>query len=89
MSYELISDEVYNEFLKGKTINYLNIKTCADVVVSHIAYIYDVNFNYSIKIIKEQDYINKLINKMNFKNTDTVNKIERIRFIANEYLKGR
>ena len=89
MSYQLISDRVYNDFLKGKTINYLNIKTHADVVVSHIAYIYDINFEYSIKIIKENDYINKLINKIDFKNTDTIDKIEKIRFIANEYLKGR
>lgn len=57
-----------------------------DNVISVIAFIFDINFESSFKIIKEQDYINKIINRFNIRNEKTKQELEEIRQIANEYV---
>ena len=65
---------------KGVSLNQL------DKMVSTISFIFDVNFTKSFHIIKENDYINKIISQFNFSKEETKRKIEKIREIANEYL---
>lgn len=57
-----------------------------DGVISVIAFIYDINFSESFKIIKERDYINKIFDRFNFKNEETKDKIEDIRKLADIYV---
>ena len=51
-----------------------------------MAFIYDLNFKESYKIIKEQDYINKIFDRFNFKQEETKEQMKLIRKIANEYI---
>ena len=57
-----------------------------DRVLGVIAFIFDINFNKSFKILKEQDYINKIFDRFNIEDKETRDKIEDIRRIANEYI---
>lgn len=86
---QLISDKIYYQFINDKKINYIDINTSVDRIVAYVAYIYDINFDYSIKVIRENNYIDKLLDRIKFKNKDTIEKIENIRSIANDYLKKR
>lgn len=72
-SEDKISSEIYREFMEDKAIDYTNRETSADILVSHFAYVYDFNFNYGLKIIYDNGYIDKLFNRFNFKN-EKVNK---------------
>lgn len=52
-----------------------------------IAFIFDINFKQSFQIIKEEDYINKILDRYDFIDEYTKQKVEEIRKIVNEYIK--
>ena len=52
-----------------------------------IAFIFDLNFNYSKKVIYENNYINRILDKFDYKDENTKRQIELIRKIASDYLK--
>lgn len=53
LSNDVISDEIYREFIEDKNINYKERKSSADILVSHFAYVYDFNFKYSLKMLRQ------------------------------------
>lgn len=61
-------------------------ETTLDRVIRVITFIFDINFKSSLQIIKEEDYINKILNRYNFKDENTKQQVEEIRIIANEYV---
>lgn len=89
MENETFSDEIVREFKEEHCINYNNIKTFGDIWISHVAYVYDFNFDGSYRVMKERDYINRLLNKMEFRNEKTRKKAEEITSIANQYVLSR
>lgn len=86
MSQDLISDEIFREFKEDKIINYKNRQSSADILVSHLAYVFDFNFLFCLQIVKRNGYIERLVKKANFKNEDTIKKINEIVEIANSYI---
>ena len=50
---------------------------------------FDLNFKYSYEIMQKEDYINKIINRFNFKNEETRKKIEIIRNEINNYIQSK
>jgi len=54
-----------------------------DKVMSVLAFIFDINYNPSFKIIKENDYINKIIDRFEFKEK------EKVRNIVLQYLQEK
>lgn len=85
-----ISDEVLNEFKSCTTIKRRknsNYKDSINNVISIIAFIFDIYFEISFQILKEEDYINKILSKYDFKDEKTKNAVEEIRSIVNEYIK--
>ncbi len=86
LSNEIITDEIYREFMEDKKINYSKRVTSADILVSHFAYIYDFNYEFSLKIIKEKEYIDKLYNRFTFNNQETKEKFDKIYETVKKYL---
>lgn len=84
-----ITDEIYNDFLNHKTILLTKRKTFADMWVSYIAQIFDYNFTSGLKYLRENDYINILIDRFDWKKDDTLKKLEVIRKTANDYIDER
>ena len=60
-----------------------------DTMISMIYFIFDLNYKKSFKIMKDEDYINRIIDQFSFKYAGTKEKMEEIREIANTYIKGR
>ena len=88
-AYETISFNVYNDFLAHKCIKLNDRKTIIDYWLCVIAFIYDLNFNVSLKFVKENDYVNKLINRLEYKNSITKSQIEKIRECALKYIENK
>lgn len=86
---EIITDKIYNKFLNKKLIVSSERITDMDCWVSYIAFIFDYHFKPSFKYIKDKNYINILVDRINYKNKDTKMKMENIRNIANEYIDDR
>lgn len=81
-----LSKDIAEQFIKLELIKTSESETEIDNIIKVIAFIFDINFKSSFKIIKEKDYINKIFNRYNFKDEYTKNKVEEIRKIANEYI---
>ena len=86
INFESISPKVYNDFMSQKCIKLEDRQTQIDFWVCVIAFIFDLNFNISLKYIKQNNYIDILIDRIEYKNNDTKQKMEDIRKCAKEYL---
>ena len=88
-NYETISENVYEDFMQQKCIKLEDRKTLIDYWVCVIAFIFDLNFNISLKYIKENNYIDILVDRIDYKNKDTKQKMEDIRICAKEYINDK
>ena len=86
---EIISDEVYKLFIEKQTIDNKLVINQVNKLVSKLALIFDINFRQSFIILKENDYFNKVINRFNFKNIETSDRINKIKIIGNEYINSK
>lgn len=87
-----IDDNIEKQFNKLKQIKIENSKyknNSINKVITIIAFIFDMNFKESFEILKEKDYINQMINRFNFKDKKTKEKIEKIRIIANKFIEEK
>lgn len=82
----LISDNIFNDFMNEKTILSKDRKTPIDIWVSYIAFIYGLYFDESLNYISELDYVNKLVDRFDYKLKDTKTKIEQIRSKGNTFI---
>ncbi len=78
LSDDIISDEIYKEFMEQNRINYGVRKSSADILVSHLAFVFDFNFPESLKLVKERNYFEKIYNRFEFNNKDTMEKYKNI-----------
>lgn len=81
-----ITPEIYNQFLCNETINRKYGKLPADSLICFLGFIFDINFKYGFKLLKQEDYINKILDRFNFKQKE---KFERVREIANKYIETK
>lgn len=82
----IISEDVIQQ-IKKLTLTKTKIgESPIDNIMRVIAFIFDINFKSSFQIIKEQDYINKILNRYDFKDEYTKKQVEEIKVIANEYV---
>lgn len=83
---EHITPEIKQQFISNHKINYSQRKTSADILVSHIAHIFDINYIFGLIEIKNTDYINKLINRYDAKEKDTIQDLQQIKDITYKYI---
>lgn len=86
---QAISENIYNDFMNSKLILRDDRKTHMDMWVSYIAFIFDYNFTSGLKYLQENDYINRMIDRIDYKNNDTKKKMENIRKHAIKYVEDR
>ena len=89
INYETISEKVYEDFMQHKCIKLEDRKTIIDYWVCVIAFIFDLNFNISLQYVKENNYIDILVNRIEYKNDTTKQKMEDMRRCAKEYIDDR
>lgn len=85
----MISKKIFNDFMSSKVIISQDRKTYLDFWVSFIAFIFDFNFMPGLEYIKEMDYINTIVNRLDYKNEDTKQKMEKIRKHALQYIENK
>jgi len=59
-----ISDEVYEKVINKEAINYDKLKTLNDLKLMQLSWIYDINFDKTIEIIKDRKYIDTIYSSM-------------------------
>ena len=83
----LISDSVYNFILKEECVDIKDRKYPLDYWVCILGFTFDIYFKETLSIIKQNDYINILVDRFNYKNSNE--KMNEIRKVLNEYIEKR
>lgn len=86
LNNSLISDKVYESVLKNECVDVHDRVYPLDYWICLLAYVFDINFKETFEVIKENNYINVLVDKFNYSNEDTLEKMENIRNIINDYI---
>ncbi len=87
LSYSNISDIVYNDFLNRRCIKLNDRKTILDYWICVLAFIFDLYFKSSLQYVYDKNYIDILIDKIEYKDEKTKKRMEEIRRCAKEYIK--
>ena len=64
---EEISPSVREEFFNNITVRNVNVKNKNDKIICMLAFLFDINFEVSYRIIKEEDFINKFYDAIKHK----------------------
>ena len=89
VSAEILSPEFYQTFHNQRPLKFADCKTNMDFLVCILAFIYDFNFRESLGIIAEQDYISKIIERINAKDPSTHKQMAELGVYANEYIENK
>lgn len=89
ISKEKITDEVYQEFIEHKLVDYRKIQSSADKNVAHFAYVFDFYFNYGLQYIHENQYLEKLYKRVTFSDEETMRRYNLIYGTAKKYIKDK
>lgn len=85
-----LSKYMKEEFVKEKPIKRLDYirNDTIDGLFMLLSYVYDINLKETFEIIEKEDYINKILDRFNFKDNETNEQVEVFRNILNKYIKG-
>lgn len=86
---EKISDDVWKDFLCEKSIISSHRKTNMDHWISYLAWIYDYNFKPGLKYLIENNCIDALIDRLDYKDKETKERMEKARKLTKEYINKR
>ena len=87
---ESFSDKVYDDLIHKIQINRRDIKTKGDNLSVSLGLIYGINYDKSLEIIKEKDYMNQIIEMyMSLTNNEVMKEeLEEVRNVIEMYLEG-
>ena len=76
---EEVSDYAYETFMDGRPLLNSKRETHLDMWVSYIGYMFDLNLPQSFAYVREHDYINRLVDRVAYKNPKAEQRMEDIR----------
>ena len=82
-----VTEKVYNTFKEHKTILSKDRQTGLDIWVSYIAFIFGLEFKGSYELIDNNDYLNKLFNRFEYKVDNST--MEELKKCAFDYLNNK
>ena len=83
----IISDNVYNSVMKEECVDIKDRKYPLDYWICVLAFTFDLYFKETLLIVKENNYIDILIDRFNYKNSKE--KMNKIRNVLNDYIEKK
>ena len=81
-----LSSKMLQDFYNYKLSNKQNEVNKIDEILKIASFIYDINFKCSFEILKENNNINKMIDRFDYKLPQTKQDMEKIKEIVNKYV---
>lgn len=83
-----MSKKVINRLYNKESIKRVDVKTKADEIAVRLAFVFDLNFKESYKIIKDNNYINTMLNIQlkETNNKELIKQIEDLRIYINNHI---
>lgn len=89
VSQEILTPMFVGAFKKEKLLLFSHCKTNMDFLVAIMAFIYELNFKETLEIIRQNDYIYKLVQKIDAKDAYTREKLNEIADYAMGYMERK
>lgn len=84
-----LSEKMLEDFYQHKLSDNRNRVSETDQILRFASFIFDINFSYSFKIIKENDYVSEMIDRFHYQIPETKVEMMRVKRIANEYIEEK
>ena len=84
-----LSDKVYEAVLSRRCVDIHDRKEPLDYWICVLAFIFDIYFKETLEIIKDKDYVNIIIDRFNYRNEETREKMKRIKEVVNDYIASK
>lgn len=84
-----LSDKVFETVKKNKCVDIHDRVTILDYWVCVLAFVFDLNFKETYQIVKDNNYINILIDRFKYNDIETKNRMEDIRNILNDFIDNK
>lgn len=81
-----LAEKMLENFYEHKLADNRNRVSEADQILRYASFIYDINFQCSFEIIKENNYISQMINRFNYQIPETKEEMMKVKNIANDYI---
>lgn len=80
---------VYEEFKKFKTISPKMSESSSDTVLVVLSKMYSFNYRYSYYLLKQNNYIDKMLDSLTFKDEEIENFYKQVMLVLNNYIDKR
>lgn len=84
-----ISQKVREDALAGRCIFSPDRVTKMDFWVSYVAYFYDLNFRESLEIVRENDFVRKIIDRIPYSDPETAKTMKELERNLSEYIRKK
>ncbi len=84
-----LSKKMLEDFYLHKLADNKNKITQTDEILRFASFIFDLHFSYSFHILKQKDYVNKMLDRFNYQMPETILEMKKVKQIANEYIKNK
>lgn len=86
MENGIVSKEAYEAFMEHRCLDREKIISVVDGWICGAALIFDINFRPSMQILLDEHYVDRMIDRIAYKNEDTKAKMEVIKQAADRYM---
>lgn len=86
MESSQVTDIVYETIKRRECVNICDRETVLDYWVCVLAFVFDLNFKESYEIVRDNDYMNVLIDRFKYNEEETIKRMEDIRKILNSFV---
>lgn len=84
-----VTPEIARAFFSNKCILLSERITKVDYWVSYVAYFYDINFAESLSVIRKENYVSRIIDRIPYTNPQTALTMERMKKYMESYIDSR
>ena len=84
-----ITEKIWESCRKRQAILAFDRKSKLDYWISYIAYFYDINFAETLEIIREENYVDLIVSRIDYQLEDTKIKMEQLRRDVRSYINER
>ena len=83
-----MSEKIFNTLINKKQIKRIDVKNKSDEIAIRLGFVFDLNFKKSYEIIKENNYLNKIIDIQikEIDNKELINQLQELRKCINNYI---
>lgn len=81
-----LSEKMLENFYEYKLADNRNRVSEADQILRFTSFVFDMNFPYSFEVLKENDFINKMIDRFHYQVPETKTEMMKVKKMANEYI---